>query len=527
MKLVKPITVAVLGTIAILLVVFACGVLWPQRRLDAVRTPGAFAFVGVTVIDVRTGTALPGRTVVVANGRIQAIGSADALRLPPGVRAIDGRGRYLLPAFWDMHTHVYAVSPLLDLPLYIAYGVTNVRDMQGCPKPDDPFVACPGDKRRWTAEALAGTRVGPRIVASTSWMANGPGMVERLGDVPPFFDTATPEQARQFVRHFAVAQSGTRQPAVGQWDSHCLTGCVDAIKVYDRIPRDAYFALVDEARRLRVDVVGHRPRAVSAIEASAHQKSIEHARFILQESFPGSAELRKRTGADWREDRRRMLDEHDPRMAQQIFDAMKRNGTWYVPTHLTRWSDAYADDPAVRNDPLLRYLHPLMKLQWLEDIDGTVAEDPSPAARATYREFHRKGLELTGAAHRAGVKVLAGTDYIAAGADLHRELQQLAAAGLSPADVLRTATLSPAQYFGLERDYGTVDRGKVADLVLLDANPLTDVRNTQRIAAVVFNGNYYDRTALDRISSHVERQARSWTVGCKIVWRFVRNPAGY
>lgn len=507
MKYVKRALAAVLLTLLAIVVVFAIGVLWPQERLEAVRTDGPLAFVDVNVVDVRSGVLVPSQTVLVEQGRIRAVGTAGTVRLPANVRSVDGRGKYLLPAFWDMHTHVFAVSPLLDLPLYIAYGVTNVRDMQGCPQPGDPFVACADEKRQWTAEALAGKRVGPRVIASTSWMANGPGMAQRLKGVPAYFDTATPEQARQFVRHFA--------------------GQVEAIKVYDRIPRDAYFALVDEARRQGMDVVGHRPRAVSAIEAAASQKSIEHARFLLHESFPGSAELRTLGPAQWREDRERMLREHDPRMAEEIFEAMKRHGTWYVPTHLTRWSDAYAEAASVREDPLLRYVHPLVQRQWLEDIDEVLAEDPSPAAREAYRRFYRKGLELTGAAHKAGVKVLAGTDYIAAGADLHRELQELASAGLTPAEVLRTATISPAEYFGLEQQYGTVEAGKVADLVLLDANPLQDIRNTQRLAAVTFNGNLYDRAALDRISRYVECQARSWTVGCKIIWRFIKNPGGY
>jgi len=502
-KYVKRIAAALLGMIALVVVVFAAMVFWPEERLEVVRTEGAFAISGVSIVDVRRGVVLSPQTVVVDAGRIRSIGTAA----PRGVRQIDGRGKFLVPAFWDMHTHVLAVTPLLDLPLYIAYGVTNVRDMQGCPKAGDPFVSCPAEKRRWTAEAIAGQRVGPRIVATTSWMANGAGMVARLGDVPAYFDTATPDQTRQFVRHFA--------------------GEVDAIKVYDRLPRDAYFALVDEARRRNVDVVGHRPYGVSAIEAAAHQKSIEHARFILHESFAGSEELRKRPAAQWREERQRMLDQHDPRRADAIFAAMREHGTWYVPTHLTRWSDAYADHPSLRNDPLLRYVHPLLQRQWLEDIDETLADDPSPAARETYRQFYRKGLALTGAAHRAGVKVLAGSDYLVAGADLHRELQQLAAAGLPPAEVLRAATLYPAQYFGLEEHHGSVEAGRVADLVLLDANPLHDIRNTERIAAVVFNGHYHDRDALDRIGRHVERRARSWTIGSKIIWRFLKNPAGY
>lgn len=487
---------------------FTAGVLWPAPEVEPARTELPLAITHVALVDVQGARLVPNRTVLVDAGRIVAVGHGDSVKVPPTAMVVDGRGRYLMPALWDMHTHVYAVSPLLDLPLYVAYGVTNVRDMQGCPRTGDPFIACAEDKRRWTAEAVAGRRVGPRILATTSFMANGPGMLERVRGVPSFYGTATPDEARRFVRHFA--------------------GRAEAIKVYDRLPRAAYFALVDEARRQGMDVVGHRPHAVSALEAAAHQKSIDHARFLLHESFPGSRALRESAGtAAWREDRRRMLDEHDPEAAREIFEAMRRHGTWYVPTHLTRWMDAYADSPAVREDSLLRYLHPLMRWQWLEDVDATLAEDPSPEAREAYREFYRKGLDLTGAAHEAGVRVLAGSDYIVPGADVHRELEQLVAAGLTPAEALHAATLAPARYFSLEERYGTVAPGKTADLLLLGADPLRDVRNTRRIEAVVFGGHLYDRAALDGISEHVRERARSWTVACKILWRFVKSPAAY
>lgn len=176
--------------------------------------------------------------------------------------------------------------------------------------------------------------------------------------------------------------------------------------------------------------------------------------------------------------------------------------------------DAYAEDARVREDPLFRYLHPLMHWQWLEDVDATIKQDPSPAGRQAHRDFYRKGLELTGAAHRAG-------------ADLHRELEQLVTAGLSPGEALFTATMGPAEYFGSTDRYGSIEAGKVADLVLLEADPLQDIRNTQRIGAVVFNGNLYRRAELDRISDHVQRRAGSWTIACKILWRFIKNPVGY
>ena len=491
-------------------VLFVAGVLWPLPSATPVTTGDPIAFVGVTLVDVEQGRSVPNRTVVVSQGRITAVAAETTVDLPPDAVRIDARDLYLMPALWDMHTHVYAVSPLLDLPLYIAYGVTNVRDMQGCPTAGDPFIACAEDKRRWTREAQQGVRVGPRIVASTSFMANGPTMRERLSGVPDFFGTATPEEARAFVHH---------QAAQG----------VDAIKIYDRLPREAYFALVEEAKTSGLDVVGHRPWAVSAIEvAAAGQKSVEHARVFLHEAHPGSAALRAAAErGQWREDRRRTIVEHDSAMANEIFSAFVEHGTWYVPTHLTRWVDAYADDPAVRQDTLLRYLHPLMKWQWLEDVNATVAEDTSAEGRQAYRDFYQKGLDLTAAAHRAGVKILAGTDYIVPGADLHRELENLVAAGLSPADALRTATLNPALYFGLEQEYGSVETGKVADLLLLDADPLRDIRSTQRIQAVVFNGNLYDRAALDGLQSLVRQRARSWSVGSKILWRFLRHPVSY
>ena len=230
---------------------------------------------------------------------------------------------------------------------------------------------------------------------------------------------------------------------------------------------------------------------------------------------------------EWREDRREMLATHDEVRAAEIFCAFVDNGTYYVPTHLTRWADAYADGPQVRDDTLLQFLHPLMRWQWLEDIDATVAEDPTPAARATYRAFYRKGLALTGAAHRAGVKVLVGTDYVVPGADVHRELVQLVAAGLSPAEALRAATIEPARYVGRDGEYGSVAVGKVADLVLLGADPLVRIEHTQQIDAVVFGGRVYNRTALDGLRDVVRRRARSWAVGCKLVARFLANPVSY
>lgn len=487
---------------------FALAVAWPTREAVAVSPSTALAIVDVTLVDVRHGRRVPGQTVVIAGARITAVGPTGETPVPQAARIVDGRGRFLMPALWDMHTHVYAVSPLLDLPLYIAYGVTNVRDMQGCPAAGDPFIACHADKVRWTGEALAGRRVAPRIVESSSFMANGPGMAERLGNVPAYFDVATPAQARDFVRHFA--------------------GRADTIKVYDGVPREAYLALADEASRRGLALVGHKPRAVDTIEAAVRQRSLEHARFLLHDSFDGADALRATAGTPaWKEDRRAMVDRHDPAASARIFAAMRIHGTYYVPTHLTRWSDAYADDRRVREDPALAYLHPLMKMQWLEDVDALLARDPGPQARRAYVDFYEKGLALTGQAHAAGVRVMVGTDYIAPGLDVHRELEQLVKAGLTPGEALEAATIVPAEYAGASDLFGEVAPGRVADLVLLGADPLADIRNTRAIEAVVFNGALYDRQAIAGLKEVVRANARSWHVGAKILWRFIVSPASY
>lgn len=495
-------------TIFLPMIAFAGAVAWPTKEAQAEKPSGPMAITDVTIVDIRGGRLVPAQSVIIFGGKIAAVGPAGSTAVPPGARIIDGRGRFIMPALWDMHTHVLAISPLLDMPLYIAYGVTNVRDLQGCPAAGDPFTACYEDKKRWTAEALAGKRVGPRIFETSSFMANGPGMAKRLGDVPPFFDVATPEQARNFVRHFV--------------------GRADSIKVYDNIPRDAYFALVDEASKAGLKVVGHKPKAVSAIEAAAHQHSIEHARFLLHEAFDGSDALRATAGTPaWKEDRRAMVDRHDPVVAARIFEAMRTHGTYYVPTHLTRWSDAYANSPRVREDPALVYLHPLMKMQWLEDIDENVKRDPDPEARKAYIDFYEKGLVLTKQAHDAGVRLMVGTDYIAAGLDVHRELEQLVKAGLTPQQALAAATIVPAEYAQASNLYGDIAVGKVADLILLGADPLADIRNTQSIDAVIFNGALYDQEAIAGLKKRVKANARSWVAGAKIIWRFIKNPVGY
>jgi hypothetical protein len=302
------------------------------------------------------------------------------------------------------------------------------------------------------------------------------------------------EQGRQLARYFAGRK-------------------VDFIKIAGHLPRDGFFGLADEAHRLGLGVAGHEQLAVSAMEASDRKmKSIEHARVFLFNCFPGAGEFARlglnEPDTHWR---RRMVDEFDPKICREVFRTFVRNDTRYVPTHLSRKMDAFADDPAFRQDSRSKYIPKARWKAWNTEADVMVKVDPSPEGRKAMMDFYMKGLQITGMAHRAGVKVMFGTDaagsYIFPGFAVHDELQELVKAGLTPAEALKTATWNGAEFLGRTSEAGSIETGKFADLILLDANPLIDIRNTAKIAAVVLAGRYLDRSALDQLLSAAEAAA--------------------
>lgn len=467
------------------------------------------AFQNVTIVDLRSGQLHEEQTIVWERSRIIAAGPRANIRLPDGAHVVDAHGAFAIPGFWDMHVHlvpsveqksVQEAAEVLTLPLFIANGVTGVRDMADIVDSDGDYRASSLPlKRRWDAEARAGLRIGPRLVVAASFEIDGPATLEEAKSAPPFFGAATPQEARKLVR-FLVDE---RQ--------------ADFLKVYSGIPRESYFALMDEARRMHVVVAGHKPVAVSFIEAAdAGQKSMEHAREILLDSFPGAESLRSATQRNQPPRVLRMvLDQHDPRMLEEIFTAMRRNDAYYVPTHLTRRFDwkAAANDPQFNDDPRLQLVDPQVLARWRADALRTRERASNPGDADIYRDFFRKGLVVTRQAYEAGVKIMAGTDagdsWCFPGSGLHEELALMERAGLSPLAILRAATVVPAEYVGRTNDFGAIAPGKVADLVLLDANPLAGIENTRAIRSVVFNGRLFDRAALDDMQVKAAEAARN------------------
>jgi imidazolonepropionase-like amidohydrolase len=283
---------------------------------------------------------------------------------------------------------------------------------------------------------------------------------------------------------------------------------VDFIKFQSLIPRDGYFAAADEAKKLRLPFVGHVPDAVRASEASnAGQKSIEHFTGIFEGCSTIEDQLLvgpKSLG--------RNVSTYDPARAVTLIALMAKNQTWQVPTLVWERGQWLVDDIDLSHDPLTKYAPaawkdhtwPMFVRAIMEDMDT----DPLPVRK----QFVQMELDMTLAMFRAGVPFMAGTDtaagvHVFPGFSLHDELALFVRAGLTPMQALQTATRNPAKFMDRLSDLGTVEQGKVADLVLLDANPLDDISNTRRIRAVVLKGRYFDRAELDRMLKGVEKAA--------------------
>jgi imidazolonepropionase-like amidohydrolase len=462
----------------------------------------SLAFTDVTVIDVVDGASEPGRAVVVTGDRITAVGAVDGVVVPTGATVIDGRGKFLIPGLWDMHVHmandVWEPVPWdfhtpaseepdqrdIYLPAYLAFGVTGIRDMSG------GLVSLQIRDRIERGELL-----GPHTVVGSP-LLDGP---EPMWPDNPVIRINGTERAREVV---------TQLDAQG----------FDFLKPYSFLSAESYRALHGRAQELGIEVSGHVPISVGVWEAvELGQRTVEHLTGIefgcsrredeLRDGY--LARIRALNAESSQQDRLDIftrsewepLQHLEPTRCDALLAHLAAHDTWVVPTLVFQRFISYPDDPAVANDPNLRYLHP-------DERDAeAVADEFSPERRLRPVYDHR--TSMIPQLYRAGVGILAGTDLVG-GFQLHAELEIFAEHGLSPLDALRTATINPARYLGRDDALGSIELGKIADLVLLGANPLEDTRNTRRIEAVVFQGHLLDRTRLDRMLEELAADADNW-----------------
>ncbi|HEX9268714.1 MAG TPA: amidohydrolase family protein, partial [Candidatus Limnocylindria bacterium] len=440
--------------------------------------PRTVAIENVTAIPLDGDARLASHTVLVRDDRISWVGPASAAKVPDDAMRIDGRGRFVIPGLADMHAHPRTED---DLLLFLANGVTTVRNMWGTPR----HVG-------WRDRIAQGEMLGPALHTAGPLTDGDPTM--RVG----------------------AESVGTLAEAVEAVGRAARAG-YEAIKVYDHHSPESYDALVRAAADRGLPVVGHVPFRVGLARAlAASQRSIEHLYGYIEAMQPVGSPLREcliepaaarralAEGATERADRGRI---------PELVSATKAAGIWNCPTlmirrrHLqtldellARRENAYFDPPRVESWRQFKLTYPF--------------------------DTSHKGLELsllhqiTKALHDAGAGLLAGTDsgvhFIFNGASLHEELEELVTAGLTPHEALVVGSRNAAEFLGEADDWGTVAAGRRADLVVLTADPTSDIRNTRRIDGVMVRGRWLSRSELDAMLERVARAANAvpdWAPG--------------
>ncbi len=429
-------------------------------------TPAGITINNVSIVDVSTGDVIEKQSVQINGSRIQAVGPIKDIRNPQAAMVVDATGLYLIPGLWDMHVHPDGKR---DLDLLIANGVLGARIMYGEPE----HIA-------WRKAIDAGHLLGPRLLIS------GP-IIE--GPPPESVADLTAAAEMNLIATDAAAREEVRQQHAAGFDY---------LKVYNNLPLPAYEALADEGRKLGMPVVGHVPFAVGIENAlDLGQASVEHMRGYVHELVPADAsvvpgpDLRSRILA-WRF--------ADMERADAWIHKTLESRTYHCPTFsfelffmadvdVARYLDS--EEAAWLSDDAVALLSDRSVLPWLRNFS---AEDFAAASSA-----FRVQKALLYRMHEAGVPILAGTDAPLLGFTLHDELAHLVDAGLSETEALQAATINATAFAGLGNSYGRVLPGHTANLVLLRGNPLESITNSREIEAVVLDGHYLDRDALDSI----------------------------
>ena len=443
------------------------------------------ALTHVTIIDPAVGTPQQDMTILVEGHDIAAVGLAKRMTIPASDKVIDATGKFVIPGLWDMHSHFRDARR--DLMMDIANGVLGTRNMGGVAKEVFSLRNAIAHSQQLGPTLVA---CGPIIDGSNSWSN------------PQFtISVTTADEARAAV--VSLKQQGT-----------------DCIKVYDGLSRDSYFAILDEAKKLNLPVVGHLPSAISVREASeAGQRSLEHGIALaggstvegdyikrrLDQSTFQEALRTKNFGlipAKIARDNAMMLDTFSQERADATYRVLAKNNTFITPTLVTERSLTFIDDLSARPDPRMQYVS-AEELQWWKPEKGMLTKYRTPEYIAMRKREYAKMLEEVHRAQTLGVHLLAGTDitipYTYPGFSLHDELKLFVEAGLTPMQALETATTNPSLFLGLSKTWGRVAPGYTANMVLLNADPLVDISNIDEIDSVVVSGQRLDRDQLDKL----------------------------
>ncbi len=452
-----------------------------------------------SIIDVKSGKTITNRQILIQNNKIKTIDSL-IIDIPKNIKTINANGQYLMPSLWDMHIHTLSLSPQLHFPLLIASGVTNVRDMgDGDSWISDVDDNSERDKSKWEQLLLNENLLLPKIHQATSFH------VEELDEI-------NKDNYKQKVSELIGKLKNRGEPFVKvQLESA-------------EIPDFIFYELQLEAKKQGIPILGHLSPNLNVNQVLDNGfTSIEHAWALI----PHFTKNKKKFKSDITQ-KQYDLTNQDTTIANDILQRMANKKTYYTPTHITSNRKEYlAFDPKFNENPNNVYIENVQLFFWKTlnwfHTKGYDKETDLPVLK----RYYEQGLQITNWAHKNGVKILAGTDALDRnvyhGISLHEELQEMVKAGLSNAEALRTATLYPAEYYQITKDYGSIEVGKIAEFVLLEKNPLENIENTKTISTVYYNGRLYNSEDLEQMKSFVKKQAKSFGITCKFIWNMIKK----
>ncbi|MFK7814249.1 MAG: amidohydrolase family protein [Maribacter sp.] len=444
----------------------------------------------VNVIHPENGL-IENQTVIIQGEKILKVISSKDIQLSAENKIIDGTGKYLMPGLWDAHIHFAYMEELAPsmFDLFLGYGITSVRDTGG--KVD--FV------KMWKDKALANPENAPRV------MMAGP----LLDGIPNVYDGSTPQRPPLSVGLPTV------DAAIKKVNELESLG-VDLLKAYEMLTPEQFGVITKMAKEKGLKVTGHVPLSMDVISASnAGLSSMEHMRNLELSCASNSDELwqqrlqlleaeKDSAGGVLRSkihalQRETAVKNYDDEKANEVLAVLAKNETWQIPTLAlgTFLSNRHFNNQDWKES--ITYLPEEIEQKWKENAES-IEKMPITPFRKQYSDW---SINMVKKIHETKIEIMAGTDcpiaLLTPGQSLHEELVVLVKAGLTPLEAIKTATVNPAKYFNLENELGLVQEGMWADLILLDANPLKDISNTQSINAVVKNGKYFDKSELNAI----------------------------
>ncbi|MBT4288787.1 MAG: amidohydrolase family protein [Deltaproteobacteria bacterium] len=423
----------------------------------------------VNLIDVTNGRIHSKVRVLIVDGLINQISFAKNLEVPPD-NVVDASGTFLIPGLWDMHVHWYDER---FLKLFIVNGVTGTRQMLG---KYQHYI--------WRKKQYETTFIGPKTVVGSPILDGKPKFWENSIEIP------NAKYGRRIVQQYK-------------------TRGADFIKVYNNLDRASYFAIADESKKLGLPFVGHVPFSVTLLEASnVGQKSMEH----LKKMVSGTSDSYNRIVAEYRDQEKtpsielemlnKILAGYGGDQAKILYSTFVKNNTWQSPTLAISRNMAYLRERSEIDKERLKCLTTGITSHWHANRNPDTV-DNTDEDWIFYRKIFKHKQRIVGDMYRTGVKIIAGTDvlnpFCFPGFSLHDELELLVEAGLPPLTALQTATINAAEFLGKTDKYGTIEVGKIADLVLLEDNPLENISNTTKIAGVILNGVFFSKQDLSEM----------------------------